>query len=121
MMRDRGTNGMAESLRGVGGWRRPSSVVGLAVVLVVITACSPLNLDWQSRLFDSGHGSATTDNVLTATDVGALTTKWRLTPPACPGGASGGAWYATPVTFKGVIYVGSARGASSRSTRRPVP
>ena len=85
-------------------------MVGLAVVLVVITACSPLNLDWQSRLFDSGHGSATTDNVLTATDVGALTTKWRLTPPACPGGASGGAWYATPVTFKGVIYVGSAKG-----------
>ena len=90
-------------------WSRSSTVVVMLVV-VTMTACNPLSLDWRSRLFDSGHGSATPDNVLTAANVGSLVPKWRLTVPACSGGASGGEWFATPVTFKGVIYIGSARG-----------
>src|SRR6476469_1966654 len=90
--------------------RQRWSMVVVILVVVTMTACNPLSLDWRSRLFDSGHGSATPDNVLTAADVGSLVPKWRLTVPSCPGGASGGEWFATPVTFKGVIYIGSARG-----------
>ena len=68
---------------------------------------SSCNADWTSRLFGPGHGSYTIDDGITASNAVTLEQKWRRPAPACPGGRSGGGWLATPVTFDGVIYIGS--------------
>jgi outer membrane protein assembly factor BamB len=87
----------------------PSRTVVASVALVAVLA-GGCRADWTGRLFDAGHGSRTPDTGLSAANAGTLTRKWRLTVPGCPGGASGGEWFATPVTFGGVIYEGSVRG-----------
>src|ERR1700737_2951821 len=76
----------------------------VATLALLMSACAA---DWTSRLFDAGHGSATSDDGLTASNVGGLSLKWRLQAPGCPGAPSGGGWLATPVTLNGVIYIGS--------------
>lgn len=91
------------------GTGRRVRFAGALMALALVGGCTT-NVDWLGRLFDPGHGSRTPDNGLTATNVATLARKWRLTVPGCTGGASGGEWFATPVTFKGVIYIGSARG-----------
>src|SRR4051812_21229746 len=94
---------MRRSLRPFGG--------GWGAVLVVLTTVLLLSAcDWSSRLFDGQHGNATADAGLTRSGVGTLAVKWRLPVPGGSGGGAGGEWFATPVTFKGVIYEGSARG-----------
>ncbi len=89
-------HGSARSLRVL-------AVTFLATVL--LSGCG--GVDWLARLFDASHGSATGDAGLSASNVSALSIKWHLTAPACNGISSGQGWFATPVTFNGVIYVGS--------------
>ncbi len=91
------------------GRRRGTAALVLAVTLL-LSGCT-VSTDWMSRLFDQTHGGHTTDNNLNASGVSTLNQKWRFVPPACVGGGSPGvSWYATPVTFKGVIYIGSDNG-----------
>lgn len=76
----------------------------VAALAMLINACG---VDWTGRLFDSGHGSRTSDAALNAGNVGTLQPKWRRQAPGCPGAGSGGGWLATPATLNGVIYEGS--------------
>lgn len=86
------------------GHRRAAALV-LAAILM--SGCG-VNADWLSRLFDPGHGSHTPDTGLTASNASSLKQIWRIQAPGCtPGPGTGGGWLATPVTFKGVIYIGS--------------
>jgi outer membrane protein assembly factor BamB len=79
----------------------------LGVVAVAVLVLSGCGVDWPSRLFDGGHGSSTSDSGLTASNAATLKQLWRRQAPGCTGVGTGGGWLATPVTFKGVIYVGS--------------
>ena len=97
------------SRRGTRPIRRRGAIAALAMSLVLVAGCST-NVDWLSRLFDATHDGHTADNGLTAANVGTLKEKWRLPAPSCNGVQSGAGWYATPVTFKGVIYIGSGFG-----------
>jgi len=83
-------------------WRR--SALALAVLVLVASGC---DLDWTGRLADAGHSSHTADTGLTAANTATLHKIWRKQAPSCPGGKAGGGWAATPVTYKGVIYIGS--------------
>jgi outer membrane protein assembly factor BamB len=86
---------------------RAVSVVGVALGLsFAATGC---DLDWQMRLGGIEHASTTSDAGLTATAVAQLAAKWRVTDSGCAGSGAGGFW-ATPVTFKGVVYVGGTSG-----------
>jgi outer membrane protein assembly factor BamB len=97
---------------------RSGTLVRAIVPLLAITLSGCVSADWQNRLFGTSHGSATPDDGLTASGVATLKPKWRLPAPSCTApagaptgaGAAGGEWFATPVTFKGVIYIGSAHG-----------
>ena len=97
--------------RSIRGARASSSVRAIAaaavLVAVVTTGCA---VDWTQRLGDSTHSSRTPDNGLTAQNVVALTEKWRLQPGPCAGVTTGAVWFATPVTFNGVIYIGDDYG-----------
>jgi outer membrane protein assembly factor BamB len=84
---------------------RTLTVTSLAVALL-----SGCGADWVGRLFDAGHSSYTTDSGVTASNVSTLKQNWRLAAPACNGVSSGLGWFATPVTFAGVIYIGSNYG-----------
>jgi outer membrane protein assembly factor BamB len=75
-------------------------------MMLLLSGCD-ISAEWMSRLFDETHGGHTPDNLLTAAKVGTLKEKWRRAAPDCNGVHSGAGWYATPVTFKGVIYIGS--------------
>jgi polyvinyl alcohol dehydrogenase (cytochrome) len=88
------------------GHQRRGTIAALSLTLVLVSGCT-VSVDWMSRLFDETHGGHTSDNVLTATGVGTLKQKWRLPAPSCNGVSSGAGWYATPVTFRNVIYIGS--------------
>ena len=79
-------------------------IIAAACAVLLMSSC---NADWTSRLFGPGHGSYTVDDGITAANAVTLEQKWRRPAPACPGGRSGGGWLATPVTFHGVIYIGS--------------
>lgn len=86
---------------------------GTATVVLALTlalgGCG--GTDWMSRLFDQTHGGHTPETNISASNVGSLTQKWRRSAPTCQGaGSPGVAYYATPVTFKGVIYIGSDNG-----------
>ncbi|MDQ1476634.1 MAG: hypothetical protein QOE62_1863 [Actinomycetota bacterium] len=97
---------------------RSRAMVLMVVPLLAIALSGCVSADWQNRLFGKRHGSASPDDGLTAQGVATLKAKWRLPAPSCtappgspPGaGAAGGEWFATPVTFQGVIYIGSAHG-----------
>jgi outer membrane protein assembly factor BamB len=92
------------------GRRRFSRAVALIAVAVGAAVLPACTVEWHQRLFDSAHGSSTSDPNLTADEVGQLTMKWRFySPTNCPSSGGNGIW-ATPVTFKGVIYVGTDRG-----------
>src|SRR4051794_5717369 len=80
------------------------AAVGLVMVALVASAC---DADWTGRLVDIGHSSKTADSGLTASNAATLKRIWRRQAPSCPGGSGGGGWAATPVTFNGVIYIGS--------------
>ncbi len=85
---------------------RRGVVVALAALALLTSACTT---DWTSRLGDQSHGSASVDNLITAQNATSLTEKWRVLAPACNGvdvNQVGAVWFATPVTFKGVIYIG---------------
>ena len=75
----------------------------VAAIALVTNGCA---VDWSQRLGDRTHSSHTPDNGLNAQNVGALTEKWRLQPGPCAGVTTGAVWFATPVTFHGVIYIG---------------
>lgn len=94
--------------------RLHASARPLRVVVITFLAAALLSgcggIDWMGRLFDASHGSTTSDAGLTASNVSTLKIKWRLGAPACNGVSSGVGWFATPVTFGGVIYEGSDRG-----------
>ena len=77
------------------------------VVALVTTGCS---VPWTQRLGDNTHSSRTPDAGLTAANVATLKEKWRYQPGACNGVTTGAQWFATPVTFKGVIYIGDDYG-----------
>ena len=77
----------------------------LAATLVA-TGCAP----WTQRLGDNTHSSRTADAGLTASGVATLKEKWRYKPGPCNGVTTGAQWFATPVTFKGVIYIGDDYG-----------
>ena len=96
-------------LRGAPSWPGRDLARGVSMTPVAPAGCGP-SADWTSRLFDPGHGGRVPDTGLTASNVGALREKWRLQPPACNGVTTGAVWFATPVTFHGVIYIGSDYG-----------
>jgi outer membrane protein assembly factor BamB len=95
---------------------RPQSVSGsrprlgmLGIVAVVAIICSACQLDFTQRLADVSHTTATLDDGITAQNASTLTEQWRMQPPACNGvgvATTGAVWFATPVTYKGVIYIG---------------
>src|SRR5947208_186329 len=87
--------------------RRSWAVVALVVLVIATSACAA---DWTQRLGDDAHTTFTPDNGLTASNVGSLREKWRLAPPPCNGVTTGANWFATPVVYKGVIYIGSDYG-----------
>jgi outer membrane protein assembly factor BamB len=95
---------MARERHGTG--RRGPAGLGVAA-LVLVVALAGCGFDWTSRLGDRTHGAYTPDSGLTAANVGTLREQWRLHPPACNGVTTGASWFATPVTFHGVIYLGS--------------
>jgi outer membrane protein assembly factor BamB len=89
------------------GTPRRALAVLVATVALVASACTA---DWTQRLGDNAHTARSNDTQLTAANVSTLTEKWRLQPGACNGvdvNTTGAVWFATPVTFKGVIYIGS--------------
>src|SRR6476661_11147696 len=86
--------------------RTTAAVIALAVVLVAAGCGVP----WTQRLGDNTHSSRTTDAGLTASGVATLKEKWRYQPGPCQGVTTGAQWFATPVTFKGVIYIGDDYG-----------
>ena len=83
------------------------SLAALAI-LVAVTAVGCAN--WTQRLGDTTHSSHTADTGLSAANIGTLKEKWRYQPGACNGVTTGAQWFATPVTFKGVIYIGDDYG-----------
>jgi outer membrane protein assembly factor BamB len=85
---------------------RVATVVCFSLCLaLVLTGC-----DWQMRLGGIDHGSTTRDDQLTASGVANLRAKWRVADSGCAGGGSGAGFVATPVTFKGVVYIGGLSG-----------
>jgi outer membrane protein assembly factor BamB len=84
----------------------------VTAVLLVVTALlfSACDAGWTDRLGDAGHGSRSADTGITASNAATLKRLWRRQAPSCPGGTGGGGWLATPVTFQGVIYIGSNHG-----------
>jgi outer membrane protein assembly factor BamB len=89
-----------------GAVRARGGMVAVLATVILMSGCT-VNADWLGRLFDPGHSSRTPDTGLTAANAPTLKQKWRLQGPGCSGAGTGGGWLATPVTFKGVIYVGS--------------
>jgi outer membrane protein assembly factor BamB len=89
--------------------RRPArSLAVIALVVAVLAAgCAA---DFRQRLGDTTHSSHTTDTGLSAANVGTLKEQWRYRPGPCNGVTTGAQWFATPVTFKGVIYIGDDYG-----------
>jgi outer membrane protein assembly factor BamB len=80
----------------------------LAVVAVLVAAgCTA---DWTQRLGDNTHSSRTADAGLGPTNVATLRERWRYMPGACNGVTTGAQWFATPVVFKGVVYIGDDYG-----------
>jgi len=88
---------------GVGVSVRRLGVIAAAVV--VFGSCG-----WPMRLGGIAHTSSTSDSKLTASTVANLTAKWRLTDSGCAGGGSNSGFFATPVTFGGVVYIGGFSG-----------
>src|SRR6478735_8990418 len=86
--------------------RASAAVIALAVVLVAAGCGVP----WTQRLGDNTHSSRTADAGLTASGVATLKEKWRYRPGPCNGVTTGAQWFATPVTFKGVVYIGDDYG-----------
>ena len=68
-------------------------------------------VDWTQRLGGLTHGSRTArhrpDRRRTSRT---LQEQWRYRPGACNGVTTGAQWFATPVTFHGVIYIGDDYG-----------
>ena len=79
----------------------------VAIVTVVACGCAA---DWTQRLGDNTHASHTPDTGLSADNVGTLREQWRYRPGPCNGVTTGAQWFATPVTFKGVVYIGDDYG-----------
>jgi outer membrane protein assembly factor BamB len=81
------------------------------VLVVALGLClSGCGVDWTQRLADNSHGGSTPDTGLDINNARTLKEKWRLAPPPCNGVTTGANWFATPVTFRGVIYIGSDYG-----------
>jgi outer membrane protein assembly factor BamB len=82
----------------------------LALVAAVALVAAGCAADWTQRLGDNTHSSRTPDSGLTAANAGALREQWRYRPGACNGVTTGAQWFATPVVFHGVIYIGDDYG-----------
>jgi outer membrane protein assembly factor BamB len=88
--------------------RSPRRLAALAATVALLA--SGCAVDWTQRLGDNTHASHTPDTGLSAANVGTLTEQWRYRPGACNGVTTGAQWFATPVTFKGVVYIGDDYG-----------
>ena len=88
---------------------RGISLRALIALTVLVTIAIP-GCDWTQRLGGLTHGSRTSDTGLTAARVATLQEQWRFKPGACNGVTTGAVWFATPVTFHGVIYIGDDYG-----------
>ena len=88
---------------------RGISLRALIALIVLVTIAIP-GCDWTQRLGGLTHGSRTSDTGLTAARVATLQEQWRFKPGACNGVTTGAVWFATPVTFHGVIYIGDDYG-----------
>jgi len=66
--------------------------------------------DWQTRLGGLAHDSVSIDACLNASNVAQLGVKWRATDQGCVGAGPSSGFEATPVTFKGVVYIGGLSG-----------
>src|SRR3954471_10579944 len=82
----------------------------IAVVAAVVLVAAGCAADWTQRLGDTAHTSRTPDSGLTAANVGALREQWRYRPGPCNGVTTGAQWFATPVVYHGVIYIGDDYG-----------
>jgi hypothetical protein len=80
-------------------------VCGSLCLALVLTGC-----DWPMRLGGIDHGSTTRDGQLTASAVADVAAKWRVADRGCAGRGSSAGFVATPVTFKGVVYIGGLSG-----------
>ena len=90
--------------------RRVATIVGVALgTALALTGCN-WN-DWPMRLGSPSHGSSMNDGGrLTASAVAHLVARWRVPDRGCAGGGSSTGFFATPVTFRGVVYIGGLSG-----------
>jgi outer membrane protein assembly factor BamB len=79
--------------------------VKCVVVVLVLGGCG-----WQMRLGGIDHSSTTRDAGLTASAVAQLVARWRVSDAGCVGRGPSAGFFATPVTFNGVVYIGGLSG-----------
>jgi outer membrane protein assembly factor BamB len=86
--------------------RRSGGLALVAVLAMVAAGCT----DWTQRLGNDRHTTQNGSTAIAAGNATSLVEKWRMQPPACSNGVgvnvTGAVWFATPVTYKGVIYIG---------------
>ncbi|HEY7138238.1 MAG TPA: PQQ-binding-like beta-propeller repeat protein [Acidimicrobiia bacterium] len=75
---------------------------GVVVVMLVVVLAG---CDWTAYLYSPGHTSAADDGGFSTGNVGAAVQRWRWTPDPPPPGATNEI-YASPVTWKGRVFIG---------------